>query len=179
MNHLVKQKIGIYFGSSTGNTENVAVLIKSNLPHCDVDIIDTAYPDYPSINKYDKIIFGVPTWGIGDLQEDFEAFLNHVKEAAPYNKPIAIYGLGDQNTYTDSFADALATVYQEVVDMGFTVYGKWSSKGYKFEASKAEENGKFPGLVIDEDVQPDKTKNRVKEWTEQLIKEWKLNHDEC
>ncbi|NES97290.1 MAG: flavodoxin FldA, partial [Desertifilum sp. SIO1I2] len=43
-----------------------------------------------------------------------------------------------------------------------------------FTESKAIKNGKFVGLAIDEDNQPELTEERVKAWVAQLKREFSL-----
>lgn len=55
------------------------------------------------------------------------------------------------------------------------VVGFWPIKGYSFYYSTAEMDGKFVGLAIDEDSQPELTEERINKWVEQLKGEFKLN----
>ena len=68
-------KIGIFYGSSTGNTEVIAEKIKALLGKDAVlnSIEDASKAD---IEKYDYLIFGTSTWGIGDMQDDWEDFID-------------------------------------------------------------------------------------------------------
>jgi flavodoxin I len=49
-----------------------------------------------------------------------------------------------------------------------TIIGEWPNENYEFEKSKALIDGKFVGLVIDQDNQKDMTKERVAEWIEKI-----------
>ncbi len=46
--------------------------------------------------------------------------------------------------------------------------GSTSTDGYDHQASKAERDGKFIGLMCDEDNQYDMSEDRAKAWVEQL-----------
>ena len=62
--------IGIFFGSMTGNTENVAELISTIVKDsCSLDYITNLTQD--DIDKYDLLIFGIPTWNIGELESSW------------------------------------------------------------------------------------------------------------
>ncbi|NBC81996.1 MAG: flavodoxin [Bacteroidetes bacterium] len=166
-----QQKIGIIFGSSTGNSENVAILLQQSFTGFEIELWDAAHANPNIIEQYDMIIFGVSTWGIGDIQEDLTEFIDAVDVDELSRKTIALYGLGDQGTYRESFVDALGKIYHLLNKMNCRIIGKCSDEGYQFDQSEALVNGEFVGLVIDEDVQPGLTKERVKNWVEQLKNE--------
>ena len=86
-------------------------------------------------------------------------------------KKLAMFGLGDQKEYPESFVDGLGTLYCRLPDKSCVV-GKWPSAGYDFYFSLANKDGKFIGLVIDEHSQKDQTDARVKKWVTQLKKEF-------
>ena len=54
------------------------------------------------------------------------------------------------------------------------VVGFTSTRGFSYYFSSAEIDGKFTGLAIDEDSQPQLTEERVKNWVAQLKKEFKI-----
>jgi len=163
-------KTAIFYGSSTGNTESAAKQIAKLL---NADVFDVADNPVEEINKYENLIFGTSTWGIGDLQDDFDSFLSEIKSANLKNKKIAIFGLGDADTYADSFVDAIGIIYEEIVGKGCEIVGKVSTQGYSYDASKAEIDGQFVGLPLDEDNQSNLTDSRIEKWVEQLKTEFK------
>lgn len=166
-----QKKIGIIFGSSTGNAENVAVLLQEHITGFHVEVEDAAHTTSDVVDQYDILIFGVSTWGIGDIQEDLAEFIETVDKDVLSQKTIALYGLGDQGTYQESFVDALGKLYHQLMAMNCKIIGKWPNEEYEFEQSEALIDDTFVGLVIDEDVQPHKTKERVKKWVKRLKKE--------
>ena len=48
------------------------------------------------------------------------------------------------------------------------MYGITSTDGYEHLSSKAQRDGKFVGLMFDEDNQYDMSENRAKAWVAQL-----------
>ena len=86
-------------------------------------------------------------------------------------KRIALFGLGDQAEYPGSVAEGLGTLYCRIPEknniVGFTETG-----GYNYYFSSAEKDGKFIGLVLDEDSQSKLTPGRIKKWVAQLKKEF-------
>jgi flavodoxin I len=164
-------KIGIFYGSSTGNTEKIAELV-SELFGDDAVAINVEDASAEDLEKYPNLIFGVSTWDIGDMQEDWIDFIEVVKDTNLKDKKVAIFGLGDQEAYDESFADGAGKIYS-AISRKTKVVGQWPTKGYDFVESEAVKNKKFVGLIIDEDNQKELTAERVKAWVEQLKKEFK------
>jgi len=166
------KKIGLFYGTTSGKTRKVAELIKKEIGEKSVDLFDIKNIKPQDILKYDNLIFGTSAWGIGDMQDDWEIFIDDMVALDLEDKTIALYGLGDQKEYPGSFADALGTIYcrMPVKDQ---VIGFVPTTGYKYYFSSAERDGKFVGLVLDEESQSDKTAARIKKWATQLKKEFK------
>lgn len=156
--------IGIIYGSSMGNTEAVANSIAELL---EAEVLNVADTDAETINGFDKLILGTSTWGSGDLQDDWDAF--DLDEIDFNGKTVALFGLGDQESYPDEFCDALITLYNKAKDGGANIVGSWGTDGYEFDESQSVgEDGKFVGLIIDADNQDDLTQERVEAWVEQI-----------
>ena len=82
---------------------------------------------------------------------------------------MALFGLGDQFGYPDTFCDAMRYLYDKVIERGGTITGYWPVDGYTFDASTAVFDGYFVGLAIDEVNQSDLTVERIEAWCNQLI----------
>jgi flavodoxin I len=151
------KKIGLFYGKELG--------VKN------VDLYNISEAKTGDIEKYDNIIFGTSSWGIGDMQDDWESFIDDIAEIDFSGKKIALFGLGDQKEYPGSYNDGLGTLYCRLPQKD-GIIGYWSTKGYKYYFSSAEKDGKFVGLAIDEDTQPEMTAGRVKKWSDQIKKEF-------
>jgi flavodoxin I len=162
------KQIGIFYGSSTGDTERVSLLIQEKIGFKKAEIHDIIESKAEDLNKYPFLIMGISTWGIGKLQDNWEAFLPEFKNVNYSGRKIALFGLGDQESYPDTFADALGILYNKLKSSGFEIVGKWSVYGYEFIHSRAERNGKFVGLVLDERNQPELTEKRVVLWLKSM-----------
>ncbi|MFT8229770.1 MAG: flavodoxin FldA [Enterobacterales bacterium] len=161
--------IGVFFGSDTGNTENIAKNIQKNIGEKHIDIYDISQSNSEDIKKYNKLIFGIPTWYYGEAQCDWDDFVPVLKTINFTNKLIAIFGCGDQEDYAEYFCDAMYIIYNIIKINGGKIVGFWKTDGYYFESSKSIINKNyFVGLAIDEDRQPELTKNRIKKWIKQL-----------
>ena len=84
-------------------------------------------------------------------------------------KKVAVFGLGDQQSYGDNFCDAAGELYDLFLAQGCQMHGLWSTEGYEYTASKAEvADGTFCGLLCDEDNQYELSEERAKQWVAQL-----------
>jgi flavodoxin I len=165
-------KIGLFYGSSTGNTEYVAYEIKAEFDKKDpslVDIFNIGASTPEQVLKYDLLIFGIPTWNTGQLQDDWEIFLPKLAGHDMTGKKVAIFGLGDQNGYGFNFLDAVGVLADQVMEQGAQLWGLWSTKGYEFEDSKARAEEFFLSCGMDQEGQADATPGRVKAWVAQTM----------
>ena len=87
-------------------------------------------------------------------------------------KKVAVFGLGDQVNYPENFVDGIGILADFMVSSGATLVGKTSTEGYLFEQSRALRDGQFLGLAIDIENQSGQTHQRIKDWVEQLRKEF-------
>ncbi|HCM46416.1 MAG TPA: flavodoxin FldA, partial [Colwellia sp.] len=161
--------VGLFFGSDTGNTEAIGKMIQKKLGKQMVDVKDIAKSTKEEIAEFDLLILGIPTWYYGENQCDWDDFLPDLEAVNFTDKLVAIYGLGDQEDYSEYFCDAMEPLRDIVESKGAIVVGNWSTESYEFEASKAlvDENT-FIGLCIDEDRQSELTEARVDQWLVQL-----------
>lgn len=166
------EKIAIFFGSSGGTTESVAKQIAGKIGN-EVDIYDVANTSATEAEKYQNLILGTSTWGVGDLQDDWESFLPDLTKTELKGKTIALFGVGDSQSYPDSFVDGIGTIYEELKDKGCTIIGQVDTEGYSFDDSKAVYEGKFVGLPLDEDNESDQTESRIDKWLQQLLPNFK------
>lgn len=156
----------IFYASSTGNSEEIANKIAQELG--EVEVFDISSTNIEEINKYDKLIIGGSTWGEGELNDDWDESWDAFTSLDLSNKTIALFGLGDQESYSDEFCNALGIMYEHISSTNANIIGFTSSEGYDHDDSKAEIDGKFVGLVIDEDNQDDLTDERIKLWVEEI-----------
>lgn len=167
--------IGIFFGSDTGNTENVAKMIQAQLSAHTVEIHDIAKSSQQDLEKYDFLLLGIPTWYYGEAQCDWDDFFPTLESMDFSGKTVALFGCGDQEDYAEYFCDAMGTLRDIIVPRGATIVGHWPTAGYHFEASRSlVDQEHFVGLAIDEDRQPELTEERVTQWVQQILREMNL-----
>lgn len=167
-------KVGIFFGSDTGNTENIAKMIQNKLT-LESKLQDIAKTTKEEIEALDYLFFGIPTWYYGESQCDWDDFFPSLQSIDFSGKKVAIFGCGDQEDYAEYFCDAMGTIKDIIEPLGASIVGHWSTEGYHFEESKGLADDKhFVGLAIDEDRQPELTETRVESWLKQVIAEMNL-----
>ena len=166
-------KIGLFFGTQTGNTESAAETIQTELGGDGVvDMKDVADVEVEELSEYEYLIIGCPTWNVGELQGDWDGLFDDLDSVDFSGKKVAYFGAGDQVGYSDNFQDAMGILEEKISSLGGKTVGSWPTDGYDHSESKAEKNGKFVGLALDEDNQPELTDNRIKAWVAQLKSEF-------
>jgi flavodoxin I len=160
---------GIFYGSSSGKTEDVAFRIRQLIDEGKSGVWDIADSSARDLLDCRSLILGIPTWGIGELQEDWSDFLPGLGELDLGGKRVALFGLGDQESYPDSFANALGTLYNALLPTGCKIVGSFPLEGYRFMESTAVSKGRFRGLVLDEENQSHLTEGRLNRWLEEIL----------
>lgn len=171
------EKIGLFFGSDTGCTEGIVQKVTEILGEELVDVHEMCdVRDTALFYDYNYILIGVPTWYDGDLQSDWDDFLEQFETIDFTGKTVAIFGLGDQIGYEEFFVDGIGILGTVVMNNGGELVGAWPTDEYEFEASQAvfEHEGDlyFMGLALDEDNQEDMTDERLKNWLAQVMEEF-------
>ncbi len=167
-------KIGIYYASTSGNTEEVTYQIGDFIGRDIVEINDIAEVGFRGINSYDLLMFGIPTWDYGHLQTDWEEHWQDLDEIDFSDAVVALYGLGDQYGYSDWYLDSMGILYNKLKEKGARIIGTWPNEGYTYDNSKAlTENRKhFVGLALDEDSQSMLTEERIRQWSCNVLEEY-------
>lgn len=171
----MSEEIGLFYGSTTGMTEDVAFRIEKlaqeihGLSLTPINIIDLDDPN--DMFLYKKIILGIPTWNYGEYQDDWEMIVDRITDADLSETSIALFGLGDQVGYPEFYLDAMGMLADQLSAQGARFISEWPhDEEYVFETSKALlDNGNFIGLALDEDSQPEKTPMRLEKWLAQVL----------
>ncbi|MGY5354096.1 flavodoxin [Wenyingzhuangia sp. IMCC45467] len=167
----MEKKIGLFFGSDTGITEELTHDIIDAFEDIEVKEISEATPS--DFDAYDTIIIGLSTWYDGDLQSDWETFFDDFKTIDFTGKKVAIYGLGDQIGYAEYFIDGVGILAEVIIKNGGTVVAKWPVEGYRHTDSKAiipNDEDYFYGLALDNDNESDLNEERINSWLS-MVKE--------
>ncbi|HLP20492.1 MAG TPA: flavodoxin [Chitinophagales bacterium] len=169
-------KIGLFYGTDTGNTERCAKrikeLVEAKIGSGEVDVNEIYKKKKDDMAKYDWLILGMPTWYDGELQGDWEEYISEMTQIDFTGKKVAFFGLGDQYGYASYFCDALG-VFAEIVEKGKgQLIGFTSAAGYEHDFSKAQRGDVFVGLCLDVDNQDDQTEQRMATWVDQIVPEF-------
>ena len=162
--------IGIFYGSTNGNTQEAAEKIAEKLGAQIHDVGKLKSGD--ELGNYECLIFGTPTWYDGELQDDWDSYLNQLIKADLSGKKVAFFGLGDHEGYGSDFVSGMRIIYDVALMQGATAVGRWEDTGYSYDDSAAVIEGKFLGLALDEDNQSELSDGRIAQWCEQLKREF-------
>ena len=163
------KKIGLFYGPLGGSTEKVAKKVAAALGIENVDLIAVKSANANEVEKYENLIFGMSTigketWESDKSANDWDVFFPELEKINYSNKVIAMFGLGDQISYDLHFVDALGIIGNKIIEMGGNIIGRVSTDGYDFRDSLAVKEGKFLGLPVNEDFEPELTDERVNNW---------------
>ncbi len=161
-------RVRIFYGSTTGHTEEVAAMIADRLGGAVEYIRDISVASIGDLAGAEALILGVSTWDDGQLQQDWERFFPNFDEVDFQGKPVALFGLGNSREFPGQFCDALGILHRKIVQCCGRVVGYWPVDGYRFKASGAVVEGRFCGLALDQENEPDKTPDRLNQWVEQI-----------
>ena len=162
------KKTGIFYGSTNGDTESVANKIAIQLGIGKEDVHNVADTTPHAVQPYEVLLLGCSTWGVGEMQDDWNDFLFKLKDMDLKNKTVALFGCGDSVSFSSSFCDALGVIYHELQHTGCTFTGEVDLSEYRFDGSGGVIDGKFVGLPIDDNNESDRTDTRIKKWTDRL-----------
>jgi len=166
-------KIGIFFGPLKGSVNRVADKVKVAMGEQNVELISVNDASASDLEKYDRIIFGISTvgketWDSNYSNTDWSKFFPNISKVDFTGKTVAIFGLGDHITYSSYFVNAVGVLAKELLKKGATIVGQVDTAGYEFDDSEAVIDGKFIGLPIDEDFEPELTDERVSNWVNSI-----------
>ncbi|MEM8608804.1 MAG: flavodoxin [Myxococcota bacterium] len=164
-------KIGLVFGSTTGNTHDAADEIREQFAEYIDDCLDIDATDFETLATFDVLLVGIPTWDIGELEASWYFALERGenKDVRFDGLTVAFFGDGDQGGYPENFQDAMGILRELFIGRGASAeVGHWPLDGYEFDESKAVVDGKFVGLPLDCLNQPDETDERIQSWCTQL-----------
>ncbi len=155
----------IYYGSTTGTCEDLANRLASALGGAEVKNASELGADAAN---YDLIILGTSTWGEGDLQDDWYDAVETLKGLQLAGKKVAVFGVGDCESYPDTFCGAMKALYDAAKEAGAEMVGSVDAADYNYSDSASVVDGRFVGLALDETNETDKTDDRIAAWVASL-----------
>ena len=166
------KKILLIYAPQKGNVEKTANKIFVKFDSHEMDMFPIKDIPIEKIKEYENIIIGCSTVGSETWQNSknssWNTILHQVEEMKLEKTKVAIFGLGDQIQYPTHFVDDMKLIYDAFTKAKATIIGEVAKDTYHFEESKAIVGGKFIGLPIDEDQQPELTEKRINIWISDL-----------
>lgn len=132
------KKIIIIYGTTTGNTEEMAnkiaeiATVKGN----EVELKNAKDANPADLINYDLIFLGSSTWGNGELQDDFLNLEDGLRDLNLEGKKVAVFGNG-MSVYP-SFCGAVNAIEQIVKD----IKGEIVTESLKIDWGEGEEMDK-------------------------------------
>ena len=168
---MINGNYGIIYSSYTGLTFDITTIIEKYLDLLKLEVLEVSSINSNDFLRFDFLMLGVPTWFVGELEPEWDDYFPDFENIDFTEKEIAIFGLGDQYGYPDNFVDGIGILAEVIIKNGGNIVGYWPNNGYDFNKSIGlAPNGMFYGLALDEDNQPELSEERVKLWTEGLLK---------
>ncbi len=164
------KKIGIFYGTTTGTTAEVAREIAKALNVKPEDVKDVAKTAPSAVGDYDVLILGASTWGAGDMQGDMAEFLDGLESVDLRGKDVAFFGVGDEQM-SDTFCNAVGEMYYRLRNTGANFIARYNVDGLEFRHSEAMVGDLAVGLLVDTTNHPEITGRRINEWCELISRE--------
>jgi flavodoxin I len=165
----------LFYWPTGGNVENAAKMIAKEYGELKLMSLSEINADTFLQNKNFIVggsTLGSETWQGTSSENPWNSFFKLLSTLDLTNKKIALFGLGDQVLWPSNFVDGMGVIYNAFKNAHAKIVGKWPTEGYDFSDSKAEENGFFVGLALDEDQQAELSEQRIHIWVNQLKKEF-------
>ena len=167
-------KTGIFYSFNSTKTAKAAEKIISEFgPDFNIVSVNAEVITEELFLSFTNLILGVPTWFDGELPNYWDEFVPALEDLDLKSKTIAIYGLGNQAEYPENFGDAVGIIAKLIQERGARLVGFTSIEGYNYESSRAVEDDKFLGLILDQETQPRLSKDRISNWVKDLKTQFK------
>ena len=151
------KKIGLFYATKAERTSWVAEKIQKEFGEDKIEVVAIEQAWQNDFAAYDCFIVGASTWFDGELPTYWDELLPELRTMELKGK---------------NFADGIGLLAEVFEGDGATLVGFTSSEGYTFERSRALRGNQWCGLVIDLDNQSEQAKKKIKEWCEQVKKEF-------
>jgi len=161
----MSKKVVIAYATNRGNAKLVAEKLNEKIPGSKV--LNMAEASVADLRGYDYLILGTSSTGHGDIQKPWKDKLEELAALDFSGKTVALFGLGNSKYHADTFAGGVSHLY-DALHGKVAMEGATSTEGYQFDTSNSVVDGKFVGLIIDQDNESDKTDGRVAAWLKTL-----------
>lgn len=140
------KKVLIIFGSTTGNTEEMAGMIEKQLEQADFEtevkeVSEASVADLTA--EHDLLLLGCPAYGDDEieLQEDFADFYEQLDGVQLNGKPFAVFAPGDSSY--EHFCGSVDMLEEKMTELG----GKMVNDGLKIDGDHRDYVGEIESWV--------------------------------
>ncbi len=165
------KKTAIIYSYNSQKSKKVAEKIIAAFGESNIEAINAEKLTKEVFENFSNFILSSPTWFDGELPNYWDEFVPDLEEMDLKGKTFSVFGLGNQKDYPENFCDAIGILVELLEECGAKVVGRTSLEGYNYESSRAEQDGLFVGLPLDQENQARLTNGRIESWVTQLIKE--------
>ncbi|MBD3280046.1 flavodoxin [Candidatus Dojkabacteria bacterium] len=108
----------VVYGSTTGNTEEVANYVVNGLKDAGhaVTLKNVMDANPGELKDYDLVALGSSTWNEGELQDDFIPFYEQMDEVDLKGKKAIVFGCGE--SIYDNFCTAVDILEKKLKELG-------------------------------------------------------------
>ncbi|WP_419657288.1 flavodoxin [Desulfosarcina variabilis str. Montpellier] len=136
------KKALIIYGSTTGNTEDMAGMVKAELEQLEfeAEVKDVTQAQVGDLTaEHDLLLLGCPAYGDDEieLQEDFADFYEKLNGLKLDGKPFAVFAPGD-STY-EHFCGSVDMLEEKMGELG----GKLVTDGLKIDGDPGDASGEI------------------------------------
>jgi len=166
-------KTAIFYSFNSNKTKKAAEKMIEEFGENNLAVVNAEELTEARFMAFDNYILGIPTWFDGELPNYWDEFVPALEDLDLSGKTFAIFGLGDQKGYPENFGDAVGIMASLIENRGGKIIGFTSAQGYNFESSKALKEGRFCGLILDQENQARLSGERIKNWLTEIKKEFR------
>lgn len=166
------KKTGIFYGTTTGVTREIAHRIAKALGVAEGDIYDVAQTAPSAVGAYEVLVLGTSSWGTGEFSDSWADFIDGLEELELAGKEAALFGVGDES-FTDTFCSGIGRLHDRLAKTGVRFIAPYDFVGFDFDHSDAvgEDAVEAYGLLLDETNHADMTDSRIAGWAKRVLAE--------
>lgn len=170
--HKATKDVGIFYAPSGGSVHKIARLLKQKLGTYGPDLFVISDITPLQLLDYHTLILvcstlGRNTWEM-EQRDPWSSFIPRMLRVRLEGRQVAIVGLGDHVSYPNNFVDGMGILARAVEEIGGHLIGATETVDYVFNDSRALRDGRFIGLPLDEDYEPEKTEERIDKWLAEI-----------
>lgn len=169
----------LVYATTSNRTRRVADFIGDQLCiHLDLEVDAFNINDIhlSSLQEYDLIVAGSPTYGRGELHSSWQLAAPSVSSLDLSNSKVALFALGDQRYHKETFGRALKHLHVAFALTGALLVGRTLVAEYQFmHCPDFAQDGTLPGLLLDEITQKRLSHQRIEKWIASVLKECSMH----